>query len=139
MLHTYTVRKETRCREQNRAGQEGALWSRLCVTGYTYWSVSGSWRAKFNSAAVLGFLPASKHLAEVGTRCPLHAHTHTQTHTHTHTLTYTIVCFIRCPPMSWQPYILSKREDALCQKNAMVTFFFFFWRKPRCPETFEAY
>lgn len=28
--------------------------------------------------AVLGFLPVSKHLAEVGTRCPSRTHTHTQ-------------------------------------------------------------
>lgn len=37
--------------------------------------------------------------------------------------------------MSWKPHILSKREDAVCQKDAMVTFFL----KARCPETFEAY
>lgn len=72
-----------------------------------------------SQSLLLCFLPASKHLAAVGKRCP--SSTHTRMHAHIHT--YTIVFFIRCPVMSWQPHILSKREDVVCQKNAMVTFF----------------
>lgn len=69
-------------------------------------------------ATVPGFLLVSKRLAEVCHR----AHRQTCACTHTRTDINNRMLY-RCPPMSWKPYILSKREDAVCQKDAMVTFF----------------
>lgn len=86
----------------------GELWSEL------------SWRLKLNSVtgfpAVLGFLPVSKHLAEVGTKCP----------SHTHTLTHLYNCMLYKVPIGVMatPY---PQQEGRCPvpKKCHGNFFFF--------------